>query len=330
MSLNSPLQTSGSKAPDSRPDPEFLLLEAVRQRHGQECLDRLQRCVHRRGLDWLHQFQMVTLPALEDREAAAWCGALLGCPSVESAGDAERRWIEQRAAAAVDGAIASMLVEFPELLETGPSLGFGLPLALAPPGLSPLETGDQAQDSLAASFSGSDGTEPCSEVPDFETSSSAEFMDAELDDPAPFDQAPLGSVAPGQRSAVEIAADLGSGLLRRLSRTDWRSLARARWDRDGLPQRMDSAVPPQPGFTLAAEILAPPAPPEAHATAAAGPAVPASGGDNRSPAPDPLAEVVRLAERCRAQESLADAAPAPPALAELRAWLPDSSLPRAS
>ena len=85
MSLNSPLQTSGSKAPDSRPDPEFLLLEAVRQRHGQECLDRLQRCVHRRGLDWLHQFQMVTLPALEDREAAAGDAAVARLDAVGGA-----------------------------------------------------------------------------------------------------------------------------------------------------------------------------------------------------------------------------------------------------
>jgi hypothetical protein len=307
VSLNSPLQTSGSTAPDSRPDPEFLLLEAVRQRHGQECLDRLQRCVHRRGLDWLHQFQMVTLPALEDREAAAWFGALLGCPSVESAGDAERRWIEQRAAAAVDGAIASMLVEFPQLLAPGPSLGFGLPLALAPPGLSPLETGDQAQDSLAASLSGSDGTELCSEVPDFETSSSAEFMDGELDDPAPFDQASLGSVAPGQRSAVEIAADLGSGVLRRLSRTDWRTLASTRPDPEAAPQATEPAPVPEEVQGPVASLF-----PDSAAAAL------------------PLPVVVQLAERQSGLGTLEDAAPAPPALADLRAWLPDSSLPRAS
>lgn len=348
MSLNPPLQTSGSTAPDSRPDPELLLLEAVRQRQSQECLDRLQRCVHRRGLDWLQQFQLVTLPALEGAEAAAWFGALLACPPAEPAGDGEQRWIEQRAAAAVDGAIASMLVAFPELLAPGPALGFGLPLALAPPagpmpevlpgrtpppvfsftapGLSPLGMGDSAQESLAARPSGSDGPAPCSKEIAFETSSSAVGLGGEPVDRAPFDQASVGSAAPGQRSAVEIAVGLGSGLLRRLSRTDWRSLARARWNRDGFPPRTDSAVSPQPLFPVAAEIQAPPEAP----AAAAGTAVPASGGDIRPRTPDPLAEVVRLAERCRAQETQADAAPAPQALAELRAWLPDSSLPRAS
>ena len=77
MSLNPPRQPSGPTAHHSGPDAEALLLESVRQRRHHETLDRLQRCVHRRGLDWLHRFQTLTLPTLEGNEAAAWLGALL-------------------------------------------------------------------------------------------------------------------------------------------------------------------------------------------------------------------------------------------------------------
>jgi hypothetical protein len=115
-----------------------------------------------------------------------------------------------------------------------------------------------------------------------------------------------------QRSAAEIGAALRSSLLRRFSRTQWRSLARIRTDRGGAPQVPDPAVAPglQP---LAPEELpgavAPPSP--AGATTV-------------------LAQEVRLAERRSEPNLQQDAAPAPRALADLRAWLPDSSLPRAS
>ena len=54
------------------------MLEAVRDRRLHESLALLQSCVHRKGLDWLHQFQTLTLPALEGNDAAAWLEVLLG------------------------------------------------------------------------------------------------------------------------------------------------------------------------------------------------------------------------------------------------------------
>jgi len=56
----------------------------------------------------------------------------------------------------------------------------------------------------------------------------------------------------------------------------------------------------------------------------------ANGAGNLPQPSDPLAVVVRLAERQRGSTIQKDAAPAPSALADLRAWLPDSSLSRAS
>ena len=115
------------------------MLEAVRDRRLHESLALLQSCVHRKGLDWLHSFQTLTLPAQEGNEAAAWLEALLGngsgqatpgratlleSPAEETVstdgpllvryldpprGGEEKIWLEQRAIAAVDGAIASML-----------------------------------------------------------------------------------------------------------------------------------------------------------------------------------------------------------------------------
>jgi hypothetical protein len=42
--------------------------------------------VHRKGLDWLHQFQTLTLPALEGNDAAAWLEVLIAQPLLLGAG----------------------------------------------------------------------------------------------------------------------------------------------------------------------------------------------------------------------------------------------------
>ena len=333
MSLNPPRQPSGAKVHRSGPDAEALLLEAVRHRRGHESLVRLQRCVHRRGLDWLEKFQALTLPALEGNDAAAWFAALLGDGSLWMPADRqgvveEQAWIEQRATAAVDGAIASMLAEFPDLAPQVQPRGFALPLTLAPPSspaeevlperlpppvfsftsardLAPIQDAGLAFEILPGELAAESAKEGHSHP---EPSGSA----ASIDDHAPFEGLPADSAQPRQRSAAEIGAALRSSLLRRFSGTQWRSLARIRTDRGGAPQVPDPAIAPslQP---LAPEELPGAVAPPSPAGATTG-----------------LAQEVRLAERRSEPNLQQDAAPAPRALADLRAWLPDSSLPRAS
>ncbi len=376
MSLNPPRQPSGAKVPRSGPDAEALLLEAVRHRRGHESLVRLQSCVHRRGLDWLEQFQTLTLPALEGEEAAFWFEALLGdgsaqaaqgevdpvqnslvesgtrnlhalvTPAVPPGGGEEQARIEQWATAAVDGAIASMLAEFPELVAPAPPLGFVLPLTAAPPApavpevlptrtpppvfsfaaapaVAPLETAGLQLESLPGDVTDASGREGFTHL---EPSGSAEFTN----DPALFDGLPADSAAPWQRSAAEIGASLGSRLLRRLSRTNWRSLARIRLDRAGAPQAIEPPVAPELQPSVPKENQGPVLSPISAGPAPALPQDHASGQGSLAHPPDHLAVVGRLAKRRSDQNLQQDAAPALAALADLRAWLPDSSLPRAS
>ena len=333
MSLNPPRQPSGAKVHRSGPDAEALLLEAVRYRRGHESLVRLQRCVHRRGLDWLEKFQSLTLPALEGNDAAAWFAALLGDGSLWMPADRqgvveEQAWIEQRATAAVDGAIASMLAEFPELAPQVQPRGFALPLTLAPPSSPVPEVLPERLPPPVFSFTSARDLAPIQEaglaleiLPGELADESAKEghyhpepsdSTASIDDHAPFEGLLADSAQPRQRSAAEIAAALRSSLLRRFSRTQWRSLARIRTDRGGAPQVPDLAVAPS---------LQPLAPEELPgAVASPSPAGATTG----------LAQEVRLAERRSEPNLQQDAAPAPRALADLRAWLPDSSLPRAS
>ena len=266
-----------------------MLLEAVRHRRGHESLERLQRCVHRRGLDWLEKFQALTLPALEGNDAAAWFAALLGDGSLWMPADRqgvveEQAWIEQRTTAAVDGAIASMLAEFPELIPQVQPRGFALPFTSARD-LAPIQEAGLALEILPGELADESAKEGHSHP---EPSGSAVF----IDDHSPLEGSPADFAEPRRRSAAEIGAALRSSLLGRLSRTQWRSLARIRTDRGAQDDGIGAGILPQP--------------------------------------PDPLAVVVRLAERQSDPNLQQDAAPAPTALADLRAWLPDSSLPRAS
>ncbi len=353
MSLNPSRQPSGATAHHSGPDAEALLLEAVRHRRGHESLERLQRCVHRRGLDWLHHFQTLTLPALEGHDAAAWLGALLedgsrSIPADRQGLSEEQAWIEQRAKDAVDGAIASMLAEFPDLVPQAQPLGFALPLpiTLAPPVPDELDelpgrtpppvfsfTGArdvasiQAVDLSLETMPGEVAIESGQEgLTDPEPSGSAALMDSFL----LIEGSPAGSTAPRRRSAAEVGVALRSRLLRRLARTGWRSPARSRTDRDGALQASNPAVAPR---------LQPPAPDALQGAVASLSPVEAttvfaqdhisSAGSLPQP-PDPLAVVLRLAERQSGSNLQVEAAPAPTALSDLRAWLPDSSLRRAS
>ena len=327
MSLNPPRQPSGAKVHRSGPDAEALLLEAVRHRRGHESLVRLQRCVHRRGLDWLEKFQSITLPALEGNDAAAWFAALLGdgclwMPADRQGVVEEQAWIEQRTTAAVDGAIASMLAEFPELIPQVQPRGFALPFPSARD-LAPIQEAGLALEILPGELADESAKEGHSHP---EPSGSA----ASIDDHDLFEGLLADSAQPRQRSAAEIGAALRSSLLRRFSRTQWRSLARIRTDRGGAPQVPDPAVAPS---------LQPPAPEELPgAVASPSPAGTTTvlaqdrgiGAGTLPQPPDPLAVVVRLAERRSEPNLQQDAAPASRALADLRAWLPDSSLPRAS
>jgi hypothetical protein len=234
-------------------------------------------------------------------------------------GGEHQAWIEQRATAAVDGAIASMLAEFPDLVPPAPSLAFVLPLTVAPPAppvpevlparqplpvfsfarsVAPIEPAAPQPEPLPGDVTDGSGEEWLSHLDQFASAASS-------DDPAPLEGPPADSAAPWQRNAAQISAALGSRLLRRLSRTDWRTLARIRPDPEAAPQ----ATEPAP---RAAAVLS-------------------GNGDATGPwTSSGTPVVVQLAERQSGLGTLEDAAPAPPALADLRAWLPDSSLPRAS
>jgi hypothetical protein len=258
----------------------------------------------------------------------------------------EQAWIEQRATAAVDGAIASMLAEFPDLAPQVQPRGFTMPLTLAPPSspaeevlperlpppvfsftsardLAPIQEAGLALEILPGELANEGAKEGHSHP---EPSDSTASIDAH----APFEGLLADSAPPRQRSAAEIAAALRSSLLRRFSRTQWRSLARIRTDRGGAPQVPDPAVAPslQP---LAPEELPGAVASPSPAAATTGLAQDRGIGAGTLPQPpDPLAVVVQLAERWSEPNLQQDAAPAPRALADLRAWLPDSSLPRAS
>ena len=327
MSLNPPRQPSGAKVHRSGPDAEALLLEAVRHRRGHESLVRLQRCVHRRGLDWLEKFQALTLPALEGNDAAAWFAALLGdgclwMPADRQGVVEEQAWIEQRTTAAVDGAIASMLAEFPELAPQVQPRGFALPITSARD-LAPIQAAGLALEILPGELADESAMEGHFHP---EPSGSA----ASIDDHAPFEGLLADSAQPRQRSAAEIGAALRYSLLRRFSRTQWRSLARIRTDRGGAPQVPDPAVAPSLQPLAPEELPGAVASPSPAGTTTVLAQDRGIGAGTLPQPPDPLAVVVRLAERRSEPNLQQDAAPAPRALADLRAWLPDSSLPRAS
>ena len=358
MSQTSLSHSSGSSFRSFRPDPEALLLEAVRDRRLHESLALVQSCVHRKGLDWLHQFQTLTLPALEGNDAAAWLevllgnssgqatpsgAALLGSPAGESfstdgpllvryfvppRGGEEKTWLEQRAIAAVDGAIASMLEEFPELALPAPSLCFALPLAAAPPApsvpevlpartpppvfsfagsraVAPMETDGPQLEPLPAEVSDESGKDDPSHL---KASDSAVF----INHPALLEGPPADAAAPWQRSAAEIAAAMGSRLVRRLSRSDCSPLARIRRDQGGAPQATEPAVAPSSQHADLEEFPGP--------LASQSPA-----GDSAAFEQDALALVTRWTKLQSDPNTPEDAAPALPALADLQAWLARSS-----
>jgi len=236
-------------------------------------------------------------------------------------GGDHQAWIEQRATAAVDGAIASMLAEFPELVPPAPSLAFVLPLTVAPSAppvpevlparqpppvfsfaraVAPIEPAAPQPEPLSGDVIEGSGEEWLSHLDQFGSAASS-------DDPAPLERPPAESAAPWQWNAAQISAAFGSRLLRRLSRTDWRTLASTRPDPEAAPQATEPAPVPEEVQGPVASLF-----PDSAAAAL------------------PLPVVVQLAERQSGLGTLEDAAPAPPALADLRAWLPDSSLPRAS
>jgi len=358
VSQNSFSHPSGSSFRSFRPDPEALLLEAVRDRRLHESLALVQSCVHRKGLDWLHQFQTLTLPALEGNDAAAWLeallgngsgqatpsgAALLGSPAEESLstdgpllvryldpprGGEEKTWLEQRAIAAVDGAIASMLEEFPELALPAPSLCFALPVAAAPPAPAVPEVLPARTPPPVFSFAGSRAVAPMeTDRPQLEPLSTEVSDETGKDDPshlkasdsaacihqpALLEGPPADAAAPWQRSAAEIAAALGSRLVRQLSRSDCSPLPRIRRDRGGAPQATEPAVAPS---SQPADLEEFPGP-----LASQSPA-----GNSAAFEQDALA-LVTCGTKLQSDPNTPEvAAPALPALSDLQAWLTRSS-----
>lgn len=412
MSLTSPRQLPGRQAPSPRPDLEDLLLEAARFRHRQDCLYWIQRCVHRRGIRWLTDFQTHTLPAQAGADAAAWLAAVLGDGPLERddsptpaadesaaefipAGDFrlvqatleisrepdDRAWIEQRATAAVDGAIAAMLTEFPELSLTSiPRLGLTVPLPVMPMPPEPLvpDVLPGRQHTPVFCLSNSHADAVVNAIEDHAIENHADSLPGDgshavgsdgvapvqingpsvvPQDPDPLDGLSEESAARWQRTAARPSSGLGSRLLRRFTQTDWRALTRRRLDpaaeRAGLEQPRHGEIEAMASPVLEAspeslpcsleeqfslvqecpvlqELPSPEAGQAPEAIPATGLEPHISGAGRRDSSPDPLAQVVRLAERHRGQQQLNDAAPVPPALADLRAWLPEADLPRAS
>lgn len=399
MSLTSHPHPTGRPAHSSPCDPEALLLEAIHQRQARACLDRIQRSVHRRGLHWLDGFLAQTLPSAAGAEALAWLNEVLAdeaqnrghgavapqtasvtsgkahhptdlpMPTGSSSDLEDRTWMEHRAAAAVDGAIASMLAEFPELAPPSPSLGLTLPPPVMPipadplvpdvlPGRQPapifylaapfplepaaaLSSPLESQIDAGVDAIGSVGVEPAHS----EGSSDGHH------DPDPLEAIEDEPDAPWQRSAAERSVAFGSRLFRRFSPTDWRSLTRR--VRERAVSLSAAKSPVQEGEGLDSTLRQPseeasfspfsPAAESSTVSEAVGacrndlvgvesadaaswlePQPGSDGGDDQA-TPDPLVQVVRLVERQGHRGRQREAAPAPAALADLRAWLPDAA-----
>ena len=386
MSLPSPSSAPGRPAPCPRPDPEGLLLDAIRRRQSDVCLDRIQRCVHRRGVTWLDCFLSHTLPRLEGEEARIWCRDVLqqsitltasplvtatdgaqveppgqSLPHAEPAGhglsSAELSSpIEFRATAAVDGAIAAMLAEFPELDPHGSNPGLGYPpeLMAIPPVPSVPQVLPGRLPPAVFPFGQPPAVEPLADPRDqVEQQGIGEHTGLEEGafalqerghgrlhgDPAAWQPPLVDGSAARLRNAAGHGTDLAARWLRQLSQSEWAVRIRGRLpspaqapglfralggpadhrdhDRPSppapeVPQLVDESRMEQPALT--APSLAVQAP-----------------GDRVEPEPqDTLAAVVRLVDRRPRSTQSPDVAPAPAALADLRAWLPDSSLRRAS
>lgn len=73
-----------------RPDPEALLLEAIRNRDDQQTQRLVVWWVHRRGLGALHTLIGRSLPPSDTAETLAWIQALIGAPQSPPSGQVEK------------------------------------------------------------------------------------------------------------------------------------------------------------------------------------------------------------------------------------------------
>jgi len=340
-----PISSPGSPVPGPRPDPEALLLAAVHQRQDRRALELVKRLVHRRGVGALDAFQNTILPATADPQAPLWLASLLAAAAgpLDQQGwllpPRERARDPQRAVSAVDAAIAAMMAEFPELggsepLDEGPGAppqpgqnpepqasAEGAPPAPAPVPrsaavlVSPPAPVPARPPSASPLISGGDGAGVEAEV------------EAKVEPEVEGQQAPWRSWS---QRVVGGAAGLGHRLRRRLPLR--RLTTQAGWQSS---PGSDSVGAPTAGLGALEEDLLPPVLPVAGERSTSSPSggLPASGA-----APLTLPDPLLLPERrgpagstaqVRSAPCPAQPAPAPAALADLRAWLPDPDLRRA-
>jgi hypothetical protein len=304
---------------ESRPNPRLALLEAIQERDARLTRLLADRWVHRRGIAALEAFQRITLARVEGSEACLWFRAQLelsppagaAAPVSEALPD---DLISAAALPSVDEAFAALAAEFssPTAAELAAIADRGLdaveesllppptpPLSLSfeiPGGATPAVEGPPpvlVESQSEAALEAADPTEPVAGAP-------------ASDDVRPLYRRSLGKVRGLLRDCLEeVVASLRST---------------ASTPTDSAREPLDATLPfdtlnepqaPQPVFHPTAAILA------------------------SLPAPDPVHEAStgpsRWLPRLAAVPSPRRAAPAPDALADLRAWLPDAAeeLPRA-
>ena len=279
-----PSAGSGRATPPSRPEPADQLLAAVRGRDALRAAGLLQQWVHRRGVASLTPFRL-RLAAAEGEEACLWLQALIDDPS---------------------GA-ASMAVPPP------------------PPEPEALGRISSAVDQAVAAYWQETSPAPLSDPPS----------------PAIPPQAPVEpplQTMPAPAEELSAFPGLGLGLGRRVAAAGRQSLIGLR----GLVRDcLDEAIG---GFGAASAAPIPPAagtrPPAVAATSAAtagaatsaavtaGPALDGSSGalpPSSAAAPQPWGSRTAAGSSRQLRSGFGSRpAPAPAALADLRAWLPDS------
>ena len=347
----------GSSASSEREDPETLLLQAVIERQEERSLELVQRLVHRRGLAALGAFQHVTLPRLVDDEARSWLATLLlQVPQGTAAGSAPDAWTAPvaagvtaaaqedlqrhgpRASAAVDAAIAAMVAEFPELAPSVlPPTPAPSPELIPEPILAPIPEAFPAAPGFRSPHEHSEvegaipNPTPGALAPGIDTDSApgidfpphpelesdpfADFLATAF--PEPLVTRPFGSLEPVLPSPPHDPPELAAPLPGRLGAAG--GLA-------GRLRRRLGGIRSQVIGPLTSLLASSPQPPSL--TADPAPFAPAE-----TLATEPEATGLRAARGSHAQRSPTTAwehaplepAPVPAALADLRAWLPDSA-----
>jgi hypothetical protein len=333
-----------------RPDPETVLLEAIEQRDAFLSRKLVLQWVHRRGLASLQEFQSATLAPIAGSEACRWLEAMLEGPSaaevgppirvhdlidVDAVSDSPTEELDPESLAEVEAAFAALAAEFASAV---PAPADPMP-AVAPP--SPV-----AEALSRACLEDA----PSSQVA-VKPELTPELMPDLAEMPARrFPMPPLVRLTSLVRGCC-------AGALTSLQAVRARGSERRQPCDAGDAEHPVDAVDPGEadahGFAAPAELTAAPADPVAPLPAFHGPLIAgiedlledlpapqqsiAAGDADPDSAAHPNVSGVRQAmgelpfrlPRFRSVGASQRPAPAPDAIADLRAWLPDDDLPRA-